>query len=134
MPDVTTLTADECDALAQGLRTAADAARDQRKSHAEPLSKDYEELQAQEDRLRDLADQMTALAIERDTVLPDLSCAHLQSAIDAANGTLVGIAKAKAAIGVLGGLIDFGTAVLSKKPKAIWNAARDLKERIDAAA
>jgi len=133
MPDVTTLSASDCDALAQGLRDAADAAKEQRKV-IDPQGQEYFVLQRQEDALRDMADQYTAIAIERDTVLPDLSAAHLQAAIDQANQTLLGIKKVKAAIGVFAGLIDFASAVISKKPKAIWDAAKVLKDRVDAVA
>jgi hypothetical protein len=133
MTDITTLSPAECDALAKGLRDAADAAAGKRKS-VDAGSPEYDELQRHEDALRDLADQATALAIERDTVLPDLSAAHLQAAIDEANGTMAGIRNVRSAIGVLTGLVAFATAVISRKPKAIWDAARALKGRLDAAA
>ncbi|MEO8040487.1 MAG: hypothetical protein ABI794_17090 [Betaproteobacteria bacterium] len=131
MPDATTLSATECDAMAKALRTAADAAKEARKS-LDGAADEYADLQQQEDELRDLADRTTAVAIERDTLLPDLSAAHLQAAMDAANETLAGLGKARATIRVIAGLVDFATAVLSRKPKAIWDSARILKGRIDA--
>ena len=130
MPDFISLSATECDALAKRLRESAGAAQQQRKQ-VDSGSMEYEVLQRQEDDLRDLADQYTAIAIEKDTLLPDLSAAQLQAAIENANQTLQGIAKVKAAIDVLAGLIDFATAIVSKKPKAIWESAKELKGRLE---
>lgn len=132
MPDVTILSPSDCDELAKGLRKSADAAVKKRKS-LDANSVEYAELQRQEDELRDLADQYTAVAIERDTVLPDLSASQLQAAIDSANKTLLRIGKIKAAIDVFAGLIDFAAAVISKKPIAIWESAKELKGRLEGA-
>ena len=132
MPDVTILSPSDCDALAKGLREAADAAVTKRRA-LDSSSVEYEELQRQEDELRDLADKYTAIAIERDTVLPDLSAAQLQAAIDSANETLLGIKRVKAAIDVVAALIDFAAAVISRKPKAIWETAKELKGRLEGA-